>query len=239
METVTPDIDDVIESYDFDSDALLQGEFVTIHQDLCRDIAEYDRDNSQYGDIVFRHLERTSRIGEGFLKTLGFSSIAARNFYYANLLQDIGKIHPEYTPQIWTLPHRPNEEERAEKRLHTARGPVVIDTALKNASEELRKHPHIHAIKAIQLYHHEHINGKGRHGIKGNEMGNAIKAICIIDAFDGDMIRRPHQPKKRTPQEALERMKTAPKYNGAFDAEMLDRFSAFIKQHITEKEPQD
>ena len=58
-------------------------------------------------------------------------------------------------------------------------------------------------------------------------MGDIIKAICIIDTFDGDMIHRPHQRAERTPERALERMQTNAKYDGVFDLEMLQRFVDF------------
>jgi hypothetical protein len=58
-------------------------------------------------------------------------------------------------------------------------------------------------------------------------MGKVIKMICIIDAFDGDMIHRPHQPAERTPKEALERLKNSDKYKGAFDEDILNRFIDF------------
>ncbi len=89
------------------------------------------------------------------------------------------------------------------------------------------EHPHIHVTQAIQLYHHERIDGTGYEGLLGDDLGQIIKAICIVDAFDGDMIHRPHQPAKRTPEEALERLKNGGKYQGAFDPFMLDQFIDF------------
>ena len=82
-------------------------------------------------------------------------------------------------------------------------------------------------MKSLQLHHHERIDGNGYEGYKGEELSTIIKMICIIDAFDGDMIHRPHQPSQRTPKEALDRLKNGEKYQGAFDAEILDRFIDF------------
>ena len=75
--------------------------------------------------------------------------------------------------------------------------------------------------------HHERVDGTGYEKLDGHTLGRLIKAICIIDAYDGDMIHRPHQLKKRTPKEALERLKNGKKYEDAFDQEILERFIDF------------
>lgn len=212
-------IDSLIESYDVQSDKVLAAEWKPIEEKLWQRIETYGVEVNEYGAVLSKHLMRTSSIGMYFLTDcLGLSEKAGRNFYDANLLQDLGKIHPAYDVGIWSLPHRPTEDERLEKRLHTKRGNEMIDEAIANSSEDLKNHPHIQVIKAIQLYHHEKADDR---------LGQVLKAICIIDAFDGDMIHRPHQPAKRTPEEALERLQTAEKYQGAFDPEMLKRFIDF------------
>jgi len=212
-------IDRLIESYDVQNDLILHQHWKKIEQQLWQQIKSYDLDAHQYGTVLSQHLIRTSAIGMEFLKAvLGFSDKAAGNFYDANLLQDLGKIHPAYDVGIWSLPHRPTEKERLEKRLHTVRGNEMIDQALEGASDALKNHPHIQVIKAIQLYHHEKTDDR---------LGQVLKAICIIDAFDGDMIHRPHQPAKRTPEEALTRLQSAEKYHKAFDADILQRFIDF------------
>lgn len=67
---------------------------------------------------------------------------------------------------------------------------------------------------------------------KGNEMGLVIKAVCIADAKDGDMIRRGHHDFHRTEAQALFRMKGLPEYDpkgkyvGAFD-DLLDTYIAY------------
>ncbi len=216
---MTINIDALIDSYDVQDDKVLLKEWAPIEEKLWQQIENYGAGDNDYGAVLSKHLIRTSAIGMAFITDcLGFSARAGRNFYDANLLQDLGKTHPNYKINIWSLPHRPSEEERAEKRLHTARGAEIIDQALQGASNDLKNHPHIQVIKAIQLYHHEKSDDR---------LGQIIKAICIIDAYDGDMIHRPHQRGSRSPAEALKRLKTAPKYNGAFDSEMLKRFIDF------------
>ena len=71
------------------------------------------------------------------------------------------------------------------------------------------------------------MDGDGYEGFKGEQLGQIIKTICIIDAYDGDMIHRPHQSAKRTPKEALNRLKTGAKYQNAFDEDILAQFIDF------------
>lgn len=227
-----PNIDDLIENYDYETDRILKSYFHPIAESLWEKIKHYDegKGGSDYGKILSNHLKRTSKLGQDFLvECLGFSKKAGKNFYEANLFQDLGKIHPEYDPAIWDLPHRPTDEERAEKRKHVARGADLIENALIEESEALNTHDHIYVIKGIQMYHHERVDGTGRYKLTGDQMGKILKAICIIDAFDGDMIHRPHQPAKRTPAEALERLKNGKKYQGAFDTDMLAQFIDFYR----------
>ncbi len=221
-------IDELIESYDVQSDPLLLEHFKPIEERLWHMIENYAVGINEYGAIMSQHLLRSSAIGMQFLTTeLGFSEKAGRNFYDANLLQDLGKTHPCYHPSLWQLPHRPTLEERAEKRSHTQLGVELVDLAIVKSSKELQEHPHIRVIQSIQRHHHERFDSTGYEEKDVKELGKVIEAICIIDAFDGDMIHRPHQVSKRTPEEALKRLKTGDKYKGAFNPEMLERFIAF------------
>jgi hypothetical protein len=226
------ELDEIIESYDFDTDPVLAEHFHAVEQALCRDIESYGAGVNDYGKTVMAHLIRTSIDGRDFMvSALGFSAKAANNFYHANLLQDLGKIHPAFDPALWTLPHRPTPEEKKEKRTHVFRGPQILGKALNSQIDILFDHPHINTvIPAIQLFHHERVDGTGTYGKTGAEMGKVIKTACIVDALDGDMIARPHQGKAgRTLTEALERMKTGEKYQGAFDG-LLDVYISFKLQ---------
>ena len=224
-------LDEVIDSYDHDSDPVLREGFAEIESVLWAMMEHYGEGVNTFGLDLTAHLRRTSLDGMLFLRDgLGLTERAARNFHAANLLQDLGKIHKDYDPKLWSLPHRPTEEERAQKRLHTLRGPAVLTAALKEASEAVRSHPHVATvIPAVQLFHHERIDGSGPYGLTGAQMGQVVKAVAIVDTKDGDMMRRGHQANARTEAEALLRMTgdsehdPSGKYRGAFD-DMLDRY---------------
>lgn len=227
-------LDAIIDSYDYDSDMILREHFRPVEEALWSLIEHYGEEENGYGRQLADHLRRTSLDGASFMREgLGFSQRAANNFHAANLFQDLGKIHGDYAPEIWSLPHRPTEEERAEKRKHTMRGPEVLGIALQDAPPELLDHPHIKiVIPAIQMFHHERVDGSGPFGKKADELGRVIKMVAIVDAKDGDMVRRGHQEFRRSEKEALLRMKGFPghdengKYTGAFD-DMLDRYIAY------------
>lgn len=227
MTVNSANIDALIESYDVTSDAVLKTHYADIQKCLWNQIEHYGEDSNDYGMVVSQHLQRTASIGAAFIKTLGFSERAAQNFYEANLLHDLGKTHFSYEVEVWQTPHRPTPEEREQKRAHTRLGAELIDLALVKSPKELQNHPHIALTHALQRYHHERMDGEGYEGLNGDDMGQVIKAICIIDAYDGDMIHRPHQPQQRTPEEALKRLKTGAKYQGAFDEVILERFIDF------------
>lgn len=222
------ELDEVIESYDFDTDPVLVEHFHAIENVLCHAIEAYGAGVNDYGKTVMAHLIRTSIDGRDFMMHLGFSAHAANNFYHANLLQDLGKIHPAFDPTLWTMPDRPTPEQKKEKRTHVFRGPEILSDALQEKLNALFDHSHVNmVIPAIQLFHHERVDGTGTYGKTGEEMGRVIKIACIVDALDGDMIARPHQGKAgRTLEQALERMKTGEKYRGAFDA-LLDVYIAY------------
>lgn len=235
-------LDQLIDSYDYETDPILQEHFRPIEVALWALIENYGEGINNFGRQMADHLRRTSLDGMKFMvEELGFSEKAGRNFHAANLFQDLGKIHTGYSPEIWDLPHRPTPEERAEKRKHTERGPEVLEIALKDAPPELKNHPHVKTvIPAIQLFHHERVDGNGLYGCTGEDMGAVIKTVCLVDAKDGDMIRRPHQPLARSERETLLRLKGLPefdmtgKYIGAFD-DLLDRYIAYREYISGEK----
>lgn len=227
-------LDDVIESYDYETDPVLSEHFRPIEDALWALIEHYGEGINDYGRVLAAHLRRTSLDGMKFMTdALDFSEKAGRNFHAANLLQDLGKIHSDYDVTIWDLPHRPTEAERAEKRKHTLRGPQVFAAALADAPAILLNHPHVKiVIPAIQLFHHERVDGTGPFSRKGEEMGQLIKMTAIVDTKDGDMNKRTHQDFRRSEAESLLRMKSVSdydadgKYDGAFD-EMLDTYITY------------
>jgi len=232
-------LDAVIETYDYETDPVLNAHFRGVEERLWSRIESYGAGINAYGTGLAAHLRRSSRDGMAFLSGgLGFSEKAGRNFHAANLFQDLGKTHPSFDPNIWTLPHRPTEAERTQKRGHIEYGVEMLEDALKGLPSEVLDHPHIRiVIPAIQLFHHERADGAGPYGRTSADMGRVIRAASIVDTKDGDMMRRPHQPFARSEAETLLRMKGLPgfdkdrKYAGAFDT-LLDDYIAY-RERVT------
>ena len=235
-------LDDVIESYDYANDPLLSEYYHHIEASLWNRIETYGEGECNYGRVLSLHLRRVSLDGrEFFMNELGFSQKAANNFHVANLFHDLGKTHDDYNSSIWNLPHRPTEEEREEKRLHTGRGTEIFLDAIKDLPAEAQNHPHLAiVVPALQLFHHERVDGTGYAQRQGDEMGSLIKALCILDCKDGDLVRRGHHVTQRTEKEALLRMKNHDeydengKYDGAFD-EMLDVYIRYREKKTGQK----
>ncbi|MAZ76024.1 MAG: hypothetical protein CMH31_01835 [Micavibrio sp.] len=235
-------LDAVIESYDYATDIVLTSNNHLIEEKLWNRIENYGEGLCNYGRTLSLHLRRVSLDGREFLMNeLGFSAKAANNFQVANLFHDLGKTHESYARDIWNLPHRPTEKERTEKRLHTGFGTEIFLDAIKDLPKEAQEHPHLAiVVPALQLFHHERVDGKGYVGRQGHEMGKLIKALCIADCKDGDLVRRGHHVTQRTEKEALLRMKglddydTNSKYHGAFD-DMLDTYIAYREAQTGEE----
>jgi hypothetical protein len=87
-------------------------------------------------------------------------------------------------------------------------------------------HPHVKIRHALTLFHHERVDRKGPEGINIMTQPLYVQAACIADAYDGDMILRPHQGQPRSPEETLRRLlgETSEKYHGAFDEALLRRY---------------
>lgn len=181
------------------------------------------------------HQNRVSKDGEGFLLYLGYSAQAASNFRAAMLFHDIGKTYRLYEPKFWTLEDRPTKEQKSLQRRH-ARFGAQMWANYANDYEDLANHPHFIVRHAVTLYHHEREDTNGPEATNVTELPIFVQASCIVDAYDGDMIYRPHQSHKRTPREALERLQGVndpkKKYTGAFDQELLEKYVTYKEQRL-------
>ena len=189
-----------------------------------------------FGKQMMAHQNRTAHDGANFLRFLGFSERAAKNFRAAMLFHDIGKTHSTYNPAIWTLDDRPTPEEKELQKRHARLGADMFETFARKTPEFL-KHPHFKVRHGVTLYHHERIDGEGPEGTIASGLPTFVQVSCIIDAYDGDRIKRPHQMHRRTPQEALLRLAgindPKAKYSGAFSGRLLGRYIEFKEKELS------
>lgn len=228
-------LDDVIASYDVKNDAVFAS-FKPIFDQIWNDIEAYGAGLNDYGLQMAGHLNRISVDGANFLKKVGFSVAVQRNFDAAFRLSDLGKLHPAYNVEDWTLDRRPTADEKDERRLHTERGVEILERYIKDLPEDVKSHPHITTvIPALMMYHHERLDGQGQFGLKADQLGTVVRVSCIVDAYDGDRIARPHQPAMRTEVEALRRMMSLDghdKYDGAFDENLLMQYVRMKEEEL-------
>ncbi|MCB9963886.1 MAG: hypothetical protein H6855_01790 [Rhodospirillales bacterium] len=182
-----------------------------------------------FGVVMAAHHMRVAADGLGFLMYLGYPIQACLNLKAALQIHDIGKTHDLYDPQIWSLPGRPTEDQRCEKRLHTRRGLDVLEALLTEHYPDALTHPHIDLCRNVILYHHERLNGSLYEN--RTDLPEWMQVVSIIDTYDGDRIHRPHQGERRSPQETIRRMMAEKgddeKYDGAFSPELLEKFAAY------------
>jgi HD-GYP domain-containing protein (c-di-GMP phosphodiesterase class II) len=98
---------------------------------------------------------------------------------------------------------------------------------------EMLEHPHFAIRHAVTLYHHERNDRKGPEKENLQNLPVFVQVSCLVDTFDGDRIKRPHQESQRTPKQAIERMlgyHGQDKYSGAFPLTLTQKFAKFIAQ---------
>lgn len=197
----------------------------------------YDRRGSRFGMRLTAHQNRVAKNGKAFLLYLGASEAEARNFRAAMLFHDQGKIDESYPPGIWTLPDRPTLDEKSQQKRHARLGADMWQEDA--ATLKIQDHPFTKLRYDLTRYHHERADRNGPEGLDARQQPEYVRVSCIIDAYDGDRIQRPHQLKQRTPAEALRRMAGIDdhkhKYKGAFDDKLLAAYIDFQEQALSIK----
>lgn len=226
--------DTLLDQYDYADDPLLQKYLHAWDRIYIGAMMSYAA-SSGFGKRMMAHQNRVSHDGAQFLKYLGYSDKAARNFRAAMLFHDVGKTHPSYNPGIWMLSDRPTKDEKALQKKHARLGAGMVDVLI-DCSPDLRHHPHLHVRHAVTLYHHERIDGAGPGAFMAERLPVFAQVACIVDSYDGDMIPRLHQDHQRTPREALRRMlgldDPSKKYVGAFSPKLIQQYVKMKEEQL-------
>ena len=198
-------IDPLLDKYDYATDPLLIKYLHKWDRVYMGAMMNYASSTNGFGKQMMAHQNRASHDGARFLKYLGYSDRAAKNFRAAMLFHDMGKTHPSYNPMIWVLSERPTEAEKEQQKKHAHLGADMAQSLIDRCPE-LKNHPHMQVRHSVTLYHHERIDGQGPEHFMADRLPLFAQISCIVDAYDGDLIPRPHQKQQRTPHEALRRM---------------------------------
>ena len=160
------------------------------------------------------HSIRVSEYSARLAKKLGWEEEKIQNLKYIALLHDIGKVG--IPDSVLNKPGNLTEIEYGIIKSHTTIGGDIL--------REIETIPDV-ALGA--KYHHERYDGKGYpEGLKGDEIPEVAKIICICDAYDAMSSRRVYREK--LPVEVI--LKQFEEGKGTqFDAYYTDVFIELIK----------
>ena len=161
------------------------------------------------------HSIRVSEYSARLAKKLGWEEEKIQNLKYIALLHDIGKVG--IPDSVLNKPGKLTEIEYGIIKSHTTIGGDIL--------REIETIPDV-ALGA--KYHHERYDGKGYpEGLKGDEIPEVAKIICICDAYDAMSSRRVYREK--LPVEVI--LKQFEEGKGTqFDAYYTDVFLELIKE---------
>ncbi|MDD7014834.1 MAG: HD-GYP domain-containing protein [Spirochaetales bacterium] len=163
------------------------------------------------------HVKKVGEYTEILCKALGFSPEELRKAKCAAMMHDIGKIMipREILEKTGSL----TEQEYEIMKKHVVYGKQLLE----NSPDEMLR------LSATVAYeHHEHYDGKGYIGLKGEEINIISRCVAIADVFDA-LVRKRSYKKSWTPEMAKEEI--IAKSGTQFDPFLVDlfvlRFSEF------------
>lgn len=160
------------------------------------------------------HSQRVAQYTKLLVEALGYSEEDINRIYYIALLHDCGKIG--IPDSILCKPERLNDEEYAVIKKH----PILGADVLKNFTS-------IKGARKGVLYHHERYDGSGYpEGLKGEEIPDTARIICVADAVDAMNSDRCYR-KKLSREKILSELK---KNKGTqFDPEVCEKMISLIE----------
>ena len=137
------------------------------------------------------------------------------NVRYIALLHDIGKIG--IPDSVLKKPGRLSDEEFQLMKQHVTIGSRILQD--NSAVRELRK--------GVQ-YHHERYDGKGyAEGLKGEQIPEIARIICLADSYDAMTSNRVYRPRLSDLAVMSELVKNS---GSQFDPAMTEVFIRMIKE---------
>lgn len=158
------------------------------------------------------HTERVTKYAMDIGKEMGFDGETIEKLRMSSLLHDIGKIG---TPkEILDKAGKLTEEEYKEINKHPLMGAEIL--------RDLKQFTEI--VEGIK-YHHEHWDGSGLFGLKGEQIPLLARVLSVADAFDAMTSDRPYRPRKSKEATILEMMK----FSGIqFDPLIVEAFLRWV-----------
>ena len=124
------------------------------------------------------HSTRVARYAVRLAKELGYSEEELNNLRNVALLHDIGKV--SVPDSVLNKPDRLTDIEYEVIKSHAAVGGDILSNIAV-----------LPGLKEAARYHHERYDGKGYpEGLKGEEIPEIARIVCIADAYDAMSSRR-------------------------------------------------
>lgn len=163
------------------------------------------------------HCERVKTYATLIGEKIGLSRGELYELKHGSLLHDIGKLNiPEL---VLTKPGRLTDEEYILIKNHSLYGHNLV-----------KEIPNLNLAKEIVLYHHERVDGTGYpDGLKGNDIPLLARLVCIADAFDAMMSRRPYRSCCHTLDEAIKELKECS--GTQFDTRLVNIFIDILEKN--------
>lgn len=156
------------------------------------------------------HVKRVSKYMEVMAKRLGMDEQETDNLSIASMMHDIGKLM--ISSKIIEKPGKLTDDEYCEIKKHTDFGRKLLENSPGHIME---------IAKVIAYQHHERWDGKGYHGIKGNDIDYYSRIMSIIDVFDALISKRSYKEKWTTKQAYDEILKNS---GTQFDPNLVEIF---------------
>ena len=161
------------------------------------------------------HSQRVAEYAVELARRLGYSEDALHNVHFIALLHDIGKIG--IPDSVLKKASELSGEEYEIMKQHVDIGNRILhdNTVIENLSQGVK-------------YHHERYDGSGySEGLKGKEIPEIARIICIADAYDAMTSNRVYRP-RLTDEQAINELIT--NSGTQFDPDMVRTFVQFLEE---------
>lgn len=161
------------------------------------------------------HSQRVAEYAVELARRLGYSEDALRNVHFIALLHDIGKIG--IPDSVLKKTSELSDEEYEIMKQHVDIGNRILhdSTVIENLSQGVK-------------YHHERYDGSGySEGLKGKEIPEIARIICLADAYDAMTSNRVYRP-RLTDEQAINELIT--NSGTQFDPDMVRTFVQLLEE---------
>lgn len=160
-------------SYVFEHGDVIQkktDEIINVQEDVILAFAELSEAKSgQTG----QHVKRVSEYTRILARNMGMSESEVENLRLASMMHDVGKLM--IPNEILEKESSLTDEEFAIMKTHVVAGEQLLHNATGPVMEKARK---------MALEHHEHWDGNGYLGKKGEEISQEARIVAVADVFD-------------------------------------------------------